>query len=130
MTIALRVSTETTLTTPFDLRSKVVHRLKRPAWIPPEITENWDPSPYAYQTEEELVPAGGLHGELLFYIVDALKTHLEQKGFRFLIDVFMLYRDKHAKKRRVAPDLLLMPFSEPLPSSYDLDIKPPPLCVV
>ncbi len=67
MTIALRVPTKTTLITPFELRSKIVDRpeVDRPAWIPPQITENWDSNPYAYQTEEELMPAGGLHGELL-----------------------------------------------------------------
>ncbi len=27
-----------------------------PGWIPPEITYAWDTNPYAYQTEEELMP--------------------------------------------------------------------------
>ncbi len=41
---------------------------ERPAWIPSHITENWDTDPFVYQTEEELMPAGGLHGQLLSYI--------------------------------------------------------------
>ncbi len=42
--------------------------IDRPAWIPPEITPDWDTNPYAYQTEEELRPAGGYHGQRLAYI--------------------------------------------------------------
>ncbi len=30
--------------------------LGRPGWIPSEIRENWNPDPYAYQTEEESMP--------------------------------------------------------------------------
>ena len=46
---------------------------ERPAWIPPEIGSDWDPNPYAYQTEEELMPAGGLHGKILAYVLEALR---------------------------------------------------------
>jgi hypothetical protein len=37
--------------------------LDRPGWIPPEITHDWDSNPYAYQTEGELMAAGGLQGK-------------------------------------------------------------------
>ncbi|MBV7330749.1 Uma2 family endonuclease [Chloroflexi bacterium TSY] len=102
----------------------------RPGWIPPHITANWDPDPYAYQTEEELMPAGGPHGQLLTYIVEILRHVLETQDLMFLVDTFMLYRDNHGVKRRVAPDLLLMPYRSPAPRAYDLDIEPPPFMTI
>jgi len=101
----------------------------RPGWIPPEIKDNWDTNPYAYQTEEELMPAGGLHGRLLAYILEILRNFIEAQGLMLLADTFMLYRDSKGTKRRISPDLLLMPFRFPPPSAYDLDTEPPPLCV-
>lgn len=47
--------------------------LDRPGWIPAEITHDWDTNPYAYQTEEELMAAGGLHGQLPAHIVEILR---------------------------------------------------------
>jgi len=47
-----------------------------------------------------------------------------------LVDTFLLYRDEHGVKQRIAPDLLLMPFRFPPPSAYNLDHEPPPLTVV
>ena len=102
----------------------------RPGWIPPEIADNWDPNPYAYQTEEELMPAGGLHGYLLTYVVELLRHGLEARGLMLLADIFLLYRDESGIKKRIGPDLLLMPFRFPPPSAYDLDDEPPPLVVV
>ncbi|MCP4698184.1 MAG: Uma2 family endonuclease [Gammaproteobacteria bacterium] len=101
----------------------------RPGWIPPEITHGWDTCPYAYQTEEELMPAGGTHGDVLPYIKELLRAILEKRKLRLLMDVFMLYRDELGVKRRVSPDLLLMPWRSSPPSAYDLDVEPPPLCV-
>ena len=105
-------------------------QLDRPGWIPAEITHNWDTDPYAYQTEEELMPGGGLHGQLLAYLMELLRATLKARGLMLLMDTFMLYRDKQGIKQRIAPDLLLMPFRFPPPSAYDLDVEPPPLCVV
>lgn len=102
----------------------------RPGWIPPEITHDWDTNPYAYQTEEELMPAGGLHGELLTRFAEVARAFLETKGLRFLADTFILYRDEHGVKQRVSPDFLIMPFRSPPPSAYDLDVEPPPLAAV
>jgi len=102
----------------------------RPAWIPDHIIENWDPSPYAYQTEEELMPAGGPHGRILAYILSLVMHLTESKGMMFLLDTFMLYRGVDGRKRRIAPDLLLMPFDLVAPSAYDLDTQPPPPLVV
>jgi len=102
----------------------------RPGWIPPEIKENWDTDPYAYQTEEELMPAGGLHAYLVTYFVEVLRSFLETRGLMLLADTFMLYRDGKGIKQRISPDLLLMPFSFPPPSAYDLDIEPPPSVVM
>jgi Uma2 family endonuclease len=107
-----------------------VLNLDRPGWIPAEIKYNWDSSPYAYQTEEELMPAGGLHGQLLAYLMEVLRATLKEQGLMLLLDTFLLYRDKQGIKQRIAPDLLLMPFRFPPPSAYDLDIEPPPLSVV
>ncbi len=101
----------------------------RPGWIPPEITYNWDPSPYAYQTEEEQMPGGGLHGRLLAFIMAILQDIIESRDMMLLMDAFMLYRDALGVKQRIAPDLLLMPFCEEPPSAYDLDIEPTPLLV-
>ncbi len=102
----------------------------RPGWIPPDILYDWDANPYAYQTEEELMPAGGLHGHLLNRFAEVVRTFLEKKGMCFLLDTFMLYRDKQGVKQRISPDLLIMPFrSQPL-SAYDMDAEPPPLAVV
>jgi len=101
----------------------------RPGWIPPEITHDWDTNPYAYQTEEEQMPGGGLHGRLLAYIMAILQDIVESRDMMLLMDAFMLYRDKIGVKQRIAPDLLLMPFREEPPSAYDLDIEPTPLLV-
>jgi Uma2 family endonuclease len=102
----------------------------RPGWIPPEITQDWDDDPYAYQTEEELIPAGGPHGKLLTYLVELLRHVLAQRGLMLLVDTFMLFRDEEGVKQRIAPDLLLMPLRGEPPSAYDLDIEPPPPLVV
>ncbi|MCP4345905.1 MAG: Uma2 family endonuclease, partial [Desulfobacterales bacterium] len=101
----------------------------RPGWIPEDIVYGWDTDPYAYQTEEELMPAGGPHGELLTYIAEILRDFLKRKGMRYLADTFMLYRDNRGIKQRVAPDLLVMPFRTPAPSAYSLDTEPPPPAV-
>lgn len=101
-------------------------RAGRPGWIPPEILCDWDTDPYAYQTEEELMPAGGPHGRLLSYIVGITDGFLRKENLMLLPDVFMLYRDSRGVKQRIGPDLLLMPFRFPAPSSYDLDTEPLP----
>jgi Uma2 family endonuclease len=106
-----------------------VHEPDRPGWIPPEITAGWDENPYAYQSEEEQMPAGGLHGQLLAYIVEVVRHGLQRQGLMLLIDTFLLYRDERGIKQRIAPDLLLMPYRFPPPSAYDLDEEPPPLLV-
>ena len=110
--------------------------IDRPAWIPPEITHDWDTNPYAYQTEEAntvcstLMPAGGPHGRLLAYIMELSRHPLKKKGLMLLCDTFLIYRDAQGVKQRIAPDLLLMPHRETVPSSYDLDIEVPPACVM
>lgn len=113
---------------PIDQSAPVA--LDRPGWIPSHITHNWDTNPYAYQTEEELMPAGGLHGQLVPYIIELLRYWLKQQGLMFLFDTFMLYRNAEGIKQRVAPDLILMPYRDEPPSAYDLDVEPPPLLVV
>jgi Uma2 family endonuclease len=107
-----------------------IQKKDRPGWIPPEIIDNWDTNPYAYQTEEELMPQGGPHGQLSSYLSELLRSYLEKKSLMLLFDSFMLYRDKTGIKQRIGPDLLLMPYRKPTPSSYDLDIEPPPELVV
>ncbi len=113
-----------------ECRNEILALNDRPGWIPPEITENWDTDPYSYQTEEELMPAGGLHGYLLTYIVEILRSFTETQNRMLLADTFMLYRDRQGVKQRIAPDLLLMPLRFPPPSAYDLDIEPPPAAVM
>ncbi|MCP4702302.1 MAG: hypothetical protein GY862_36400 [Gammaproteobacteria bacterium] len=63
----------------------------RPAWIPEEIIRDWDTSPYAYQTEEELMPGGGLHGQMWAYISELLRFPLKTRGLMLVFDSFMLY---------------------------------------
>lgn len=102
----------------------------RPAWIPDHIIEDWDTCPYAYQTEEELMPAGGPHGRVLESILRLIGHLLEAKDLMLLMDVFMLYRNEEGVKKRIAPDLLLMPHRDIAPSAYDLDVESPPSLVV
>jgi len=102
----------------------------RPGWIPPEIADGWDTNPYAYQTEEELMPAGGLHGQILAYLVELLRGPLKARGLMLLPDTFILYRDRRGVKQRIAPDGLVMALEFPPPSAYDLDERPPPLAVL
>ncbi len=110
-------------------RQTLVTQADRPGWIPDHITWDWDTNPYAYQTEEELMPAGGLHGRLLSYISELLRSFLEARGLMLLTDLFLLYRDSNGIKQRIGPDMLLMPFRSPPPSAYDLDIEPLPMGV-
>jgi colicin import membrane protein len=109
---------------------KKTQKKERPGWIPSEITENWDTDPYAYQTEEEQMPQGGPHGQLSSYLSELLRSYLEPKDLMLLTDSLMLYRDKSGIPQRVGPDLLLMPLQKPAPTSYDLDIEPPPSLLV
>jgi len=114
------------------LRTTVPKKIKldRPGWIPSHITENWDTDPFAYQTEEELMPAGGLHGQLLTYITEVMRGPLQKQGLMLLVDTFLLYRNSSNVKKRIAPDLLLMEDCFPAPSAYDLDIRKPPRCLI
>lgn len=107
-----------------------IQKMDRPGWIPSEIIKNWNTDPYAYQTEEELMPQGGPHGQLLSYLSELLRSYLASKNLMLLIDSFMLYRDQKGIKQRIGPDLLFMPYQKPTPSSYDLDIQPPPECII
>jgi Uma2 family endonuclease len=66
----------------------------------------------------------------LTYIVELVRHFIEARGSTFLVDTFMLYRDANHIKRRIAPDLLLMPLRIPPPSAYDLDAEPIPRMVV
>ena len=112
--------------------SKPVLRTKadRPGWIPLHINSNWDTDPYAYQTEEEMMPQGGPHGQLSTYICELLRSYLKERNLMLLQDPFLLYQDQHNIKQRIAPDLLLMPYDFPAPSAYDMDVQPAPTCVV
>ncbi len=102
----------------------------RPGWIPPHILRDWNPNPYAYQTEEETMPAGGLHGQLLAYLMELLRHFLDQQGLMLLLDTFLLYRDTNRTQQRIAPDLLLMPMRFPPPTAYDLGSELPPILVI
>jgi len=113
-------------------KTGVIRKLKpdRPAWIPAHITENWDTDPFAYQTEEELMPAGGIHGQLLTYFTEILRSYLQKQDLMLLVDTFLLYRNSKQVKHRIGPDLLLMEDCFQAPSSYDLDTRPPPRCLI
>ncbi|MCP4111890.1 MAG: hypothetical protein GY749_41240 [Desulfobacteraceae bacterium] len=102
----------------------------RPGWIPPDITHDWDTNPYAYQTEEELIPGGSLHWDLLSHLMITPKDFLEKKGLMLLPDSFMLFRDSKGIRQRIASDLMLIPFCSSMPDFHDLDVKPPPSAVI
>jgi Uma2 family endonuclease len=76
-----------------------------------------------------MMPAGGPHGEMLAYLAENLKDFLKSRGMRSLPDTFMLYLDKEKTEQRIGPDLLIMPFRSPAPSSYDATEEPPPYAV-
>lgn len=101
----------------------------RPGWVPAGI-KKWDSDPYAYQTEEELMPAGGLHGQLLGYIMELLRHVLLKRDLMLLLDTFLLYRDANGVKQRIAPDLMVIRRRSRPPKAYDLDHAPPPLAVL
>jgi Uma2 family endonuclease len=105
----------------------------RPAWIPDDIGDNWDTHPYAYQTEEELMPAGIYHNEYLLMITQMLSGYIHQQGWKILYDVFVFYRNEWHSKTRTAPDLMLVPnlplTPEMVVRSYDLEQEPTPICI-
>ncbi len=101
----------------------------RPGWIPPDILFGWDTDPYAYQTEEEMMPAGGPHGRLLGHVMGILEDALRGRDLMLLMDIFLMYWDSGGVRQRVAPDLTLMPFRLPEPPSHNLGKGPPPLAV-
>ena len=86
-----------------------IFRHDRPGWIPEWVGDDWDPHPYAYQTREELMPAGYAHGLYIQMLAEMLKPLLERLGMRLFIDVFIFYRDWEGRKQRIAPDVLLAP---------------------
>lgn len=75
------------------------------------------------------MPAGGPHGRLISQIMAVLDDRLENQQLMLLPDTFMLYRDENGIKQRLAPDLLLMPWRAEVPTTYDLEVEPPPLFV-
>src|SRR5262245_38755419 len=112
-----------------------IFRHDRPGWIPEWVGDDWDPHPYAYQTEEELMPAGRFHGLYLQTLAEMLGPLLERLSLYLLLDVFLFYRDWEGRKQRIAPDALIAPVFPELPEvqaahSYNLDVEPLPLCVV
>lgn len=111
-----------------------IFRRDRPGWIPEWVGDDWDPHPYAYQTREELMPAGHAHGLYIQMLAEMLKPLLERLGMRLFIDVFIFYRDWEGRKQRIAPDVLLAPGGEQPPDAslhtYDLDQEPVPLCAI
>jgi Uma2 family endonuclease len=111
-----------------------IFRRDRPGWIPEWVGDDWDPNPYAYQTDEELMPAGHYHSLYIQALAEMLTPVLERRGLRRFIDVFIFYRDWEGRKQRIAPDMLIAPPHDTDPNeaihSYDLDIEPVPLCAI
>jgi Uma2 family endonuclease len=109
-----------------------IFRPDRPGWIPEWVGDDWNPHPYAYQTREELMPAGNIQSLYIQLLAEMLTTVLERRGLRRFIDVFIFYRDWEQRKQRIAPDMLIAPPREADPAkhlhAYDLDIEPLPLC--
>ena len=94
---------------------------------PFNIVADWNPCPYAYQTEEELMSHGPLHDDLMTLISSVLPLHLSKFGLKLWKDLFLLYRDDTGIKRRTGPDMLLAPIDQELAAgSWDLDSLPVP----
>ena len=99
----------------------------RPAWIPFNIVADWNPCPYAYQTEEELMSHGPLHDDLMTLISSVLPLHLSKFGLKLWKDLFLLYRDDSGLKCRTGPDMLLASIDQELTAgAWDLDSLPVP----
>jgi Uma2 family endonuclease len=109
-------------------------RPDRPGWIPDSVGDDWDPSPFAYQTREELMPAGRFHNLYLQTLVEMLKPLLVRLKLIIAIDTFLIYRDWEGRKQRVAPDALIAAAIEsddrPRSGAYHLDEEPLPSCVI
>jgi hypothetical protein len=123
------------MTTPSSPVKHDIFRRDRPGWIPEDVGDDWDPNPYAYQTEEQLMPAGRFHGLYLQMVAEMLQPVLGRQGLFVLLDVFIFYRDWEGRKQRIAPDALIAPVftqidDEQAARSYDLDVEPLPLCVI
>ena len=100
------------LTSPSIRHKPMKPKVDRPGWVPAWVDEDWDENPYAYQTEGELMPAGGLHGQILAYLMELLRHILAKRGLMILLDTFMLFRDEEGVKRRIAPDLMITGWRE------------------
>ncbi len=77
----------------------------RPGWIPAHITHDWDPDPYAYQTEEELMPGGPFQTQI-FYFNDKLVRDTPEnlsRHIKYIIDLYWNYRhiSDTGKNRRI-----------------------------
>jgi Uma2 family endonuclease len=111
-----------------------IFRRDRPGWIPEWVGDDWDPHPYAYQTDEELMPAGHYHGLYIQMLAEMFRPLLERLGMRLFIDVFIFYRDWEGRKQRIAPDALMAPGTDRAADDslhkYDLDEEPVPLCAI
>jgi Uma2 family endonuclease len=109
-------------------------RPDRPGWIPEWVGDDWDPSPFAYQTHAELMPAGRFHNLYLQTLVEMLKPLLVRLKLIIAIDTFLIYRDWEGRKQRVAPDALIAAAIEsddrPRSGAYHLDEEPLPSCVI
>ena len=109
-------------------------RCDRPGWIPADVGDDWDPDPYAYQTEEEQMPAGRYQSLYIKLFAQMLDVYLERLGLVLLFDLFIFYRDKQGIKQRTAPDIVIARYvelsEEQMNRSYDLEVEPVPLCVM
>jgi hypothetical protein len=57
-----------------------IFRFDRPGWIPESVGDDWDPHPYAYQTEEELMPAGRFHSRYIRTLAEMLRPLFSRMG--------------------------------------------------
>jgi Uma2 family endonuclease len=109
-------------------------RPDRPGWIPEWVGDDWDPSPFAYQTREELMPAGRFHNLYLQTLAEILKPLLVRLKLIIAIDTFLIYRDWEGRRQRVAPDVLIAAAIDgdewQRSGAYYLDDEPLPSCVI
>ena len=101
----------------------------RPGWIPAHITENWDPDPYAYQTEEELMAQGGSHAVVIRIVQDVIEPYVKRLNMMSLSDVFVIFRDENGvlQRNHKAADVMVVPYEDPASRAWYIDKQGPPL---
>jgi Uma2 family endonuclease len=107
--------------------------VRRPAWVPEYVGDDYDRDPYAYQTRQELMPEGANHNEVASdQIGSALRPYVAARGWYLMGDTFIVYAPPaRFRKHRIAPDLFIsrQPILPPHREYAMYDLEEPPIAV-